>query len=128
MLAQARPGCWHALVESLSSQGCRTEQACQHTGVRQSRPRSGACLILPSGAVSVGQGVLLLIQVPLVPKALYLTLITVSLLKDGCILDPQGNLANTAQRPGCALTVTSSMSKADGTMEVRGVGWVVTAT
>lgn len=45
-------------------------------------------------------------------------LITVSLFKDGCALGPQGNLANTAQtgpqRPGCALTVTASMSKDDG--------------
>lgn len=86
-LAQARLVCWHALVESLSSQGYRTEQACQHTGVRKSRPRARACLILPRGAMSVGQGVPLLIQAPLVSTELYLMLITVSLLKDGCALD-----------------------------------------
>lgn len=68
--------------------------------------------------MSVGQGVALLLQVPLVPTVLYLTLTTLSLLKAGCALDPQGNLANTAQTgpqsPGCALTVTLTMSKDDG--------------
>lgn len=41
-----------------------------------------------------------------------------SLHKEGCALDPQGNLAKTVhtgpQIPGCALTVTSTMDKGRG--------------
>lgn len=97
-LAQARLGRWHAFVESHGSQGCRTGQTCQHTRLKKSRPRSWACLILPSGAVSVGQGVPLLSQGPLLPQCLNSCSEGCPCLKMGVSLIPKGTLQSGLHR------------------------------
>lgn len=94
-LAQARLGRWHAFVESHGSQGCRTGQTCQHTRLKKSRPRSWACLILPSGAMSVGQGVPLLSQGPLLPQCLNSCSAECPCFKMGVSLIPKGTLQSS---------------------------------
>lgn len=77
------------------SQGCRTGQTCQHTRLKKSRPRSWACLILPSGAVSVGQGVPLLSQGLLLPQCLNSCSAECPCLKMGVSLIPRGTRVPT---------------------------------